>query len=100
MATATPVPASLEIQSTARREETPNNLLKRASVSGLKFDIDGSTSYFAGTNSYWIGFLTSNADIDTVMSHLQTSGLKALQVWGASLSPLHTLSPTNIVFRL
>jgi len=23
-----------------------------------------------GTNSYWIGFLTNNADVDLVMSHL------------------------------
>ncbi|KAK7701850.1 hypothetical protein SLS64_009984 [Diaporthe eres] len=38
--------------------------------------------YFAGTNSYWIGFLTNNADVDLVMSHLQTSGLKILRVWG------------------
>lgn len=44
--------------------------------------MDGKTGYFAGTNSYWIGFLTNNADVDLVMSHLQTSGLKILRVWG------------------
>ena len=49
---------------------------------GDAFNIDGVTSYFAGTNSYWIGFLTNNADVDLVMSHLQTSGLKVLRVWG------------------
>ncbi|RDL37498.1 putative Mannan endo-1,4-beta-mannosidase A [Venustampulla echinocandica] len=52
------------------------------SVSGLKFNIDGTTGYFAGTNSYWIGFLTNNADVDLVMAHLKTSGLKVLRVWG------------------
>jgi mannan endo-1,4-beta-mannosidase len=60
-----------------------------ASVSGLKFNIDGSTAYFAGTNTYWIGFLTNNADVDTVMGHLQSSGLKVLRVWGAFL-PSHS----------
>ncbi|MCJ1441346.1 MAG: Mannose-6-phosphate isomerase [Stictis urceolatum] len=53
-----------------------------AKVSGTKFVIDGKAQYFAGTNSYWIGFLTNNADVDLVMSHLQTSGLKVLRVWG------------------
>jgi mannan endo-1,4-beta-mannosidase len=67
-----------------------NDLHKRAtfpSVSGLKFNINGSTAYFAGTNSYWIGFLTNNADVDTVMTHLKSSGLKVLRVWGTSLHP-------------
>lgn len=53
-----------------------------ARASGNLFNIDGKTGYFAGTNSYWIGFLTNNADIDLVMSHLQTSGLQILRVWG------------------
>jgi hypothetical protein len=50
--------------------------------SGLFFNIDGITTYFAGTNSYWIGFLTNNADVDLVVTHLQTSGIKVLRVWG------------------
>ena len=52
------------------------------SRNGMLFEIDGTTKYFAGTNAYWIGFLTNNADVDLVMSHLQTSGLKVLRVWG------------------
>lgn len=35
-----------------------------------------------GTNTYWIGFLTNNADVDLVMTHLVASGLKVLRVWG------------------
>lgn len=27
-------------------------------------------------------FLTNDSDVDTIMSHLQTSGLKILRVWG------------------
>ena len=50
--------------------------------SGTQFTINGETGYFAGTNSYWISFLTNNADVDTVMSQLQSSGLKVLRVWG------------------
>src|ERR1700759_2965195 len=37
---------------------------------------------YAGTNSYWIPFLTNDNDVDTIMSHLQTSGHKILRVWG------------------
>lgn len=83
---ATPVP--MEDEMVERGEEVvEHTLTKRAnpSVSGLKFNIDGSTSYFVGTNTYWIGFLTNNADVDTVMSHLQSTGIKVLRVWGKKL---------------
>ena len=50
--------------------------------SGTRFTIDGKAGYFAGSNSYWIGFLTNNADVDTVMDHLSQSGMKILRVWG------------------
>ncbi|KAI1436872.1 glycoside hydrolase superfamily [Xylaria sp. CBS 124048] len=53
-----------------------------ASTSGLNFQIDGETGYFAGTNSYWIGFLTNNADVDSTLDTLQENGLKILRVWG------------------
>ncbi|KAL9113723.1 MAG: hypothetical protein Q9227_002168 [Pyrenula ochraceoflavens] len=53
-----------------------------AHTDGTKFNIDGVSKYFAGTNSYWIGFLTNNADVDLVMSHLKTAGIKVLRVWG------------------
>lgn len=52
------------------------------SAEGTRFSIDGKTGYFAGTNSYWISFLTNNNDVDTTMSHIATSGLKILRVWG------------------
>jgi mannan endo-1,4-beta-mannosidase len=51
-------------------------------VSGLDFEIDGKTQYYAGTNSYWLPFLTNNSDVDHVMGDLQKSGLKVLRVWG------------------
>lgn len=35
-----------------------------------------------GTNSYWIGFLTDNADVDLCMSDIAATGLKVLRVWG------------------
>jgi mannan endo-1,4-beta-mannosidase len=66
-------------------ERQSSALVPRASnakVNGFLFDIDGTTKYWAGTNSYWISFLTNNADVDLVMSHLQSSGLKILRVWG------------------
>jgi mannan endo-1,4-beta-mannosidase len=53
-----------------------------ATVDGTRFSIDGKTGYFAGTNSYWIGFLTNNKDVDTTLDHIASSGLKILRVWG------------------
>lgn len=52
------------------------------STSGLRFNLNGSTNYLTGTNAYWIGFLTNNADVDLVMDHLAKSGLSILRVWG------------------
>jgi mannan endo-1,4-beta-mannosidase len=49
---------------------------------GTSFVVDGKEGYIAGSNSYWISFLTNNADVDLVMGHLQSSGLKFLRVWG------------------
>lgn len=40
-----------------------------------------STDY-AGTNSYWIPFLTNDNDVDVIMGHLQTAGHKILRIWG------------------
>ncbi|KAF1919255.1 glycoside hydrolase superfamily [Ampelomyces quisqualis] len=57
----------------------------RASYSktdGLKFNIDGVTKYYAGTNSYWIPFLTNDNDVNLIMGHLASSKHKILRVWG------------------
>ena len=52
------------------------------STSGSSFIIDGKQQYFAGTNTYWIGFQTNNADVDLVMKNIASSGMKVLRVWG------------------
>ncbi|KAM0719460.1 hypothetical protein Q7P37_005365 [Cladosporium fusiforme] len=52
------------------------------STSGTSFVIDGKEQYFAGTNTYWIGFQTNNADVDLVMKNIASSGMKVLRVWG------------------
>ncbi|KAJ0334330.1 hypothetical protein COL5a_000383 [Colletotrichum fioriniae] len=52
------------------------------SASGTKFTIDGQTKYFAGSNSYWISFLTNNAHVDLVMDNVAKAGLKIFRVWG------------------
>jgi mannan endo-1,4-beta-mannosidase len=70
---------------TAIAATSPAKILIRAdcaSPSGLKFNIDGKVAYFAGTNSYWISFLTDDANVDLVMSHLKTANLKVLRVLG------------------
>ncbi|CAG8962082.1 hypothetical protein HYFRA_00005125 [Hymenoscyphus fraxineus] len=53
-----------------------------AKADGNVFNINGKSQYFMGTNSYWIGFFTSNSDVDLVFSHLASTGLKVLRVWG------------------
>ncbi|KAL4992988.1 glycoside hydrolase superfamily [Aspergillus recurvatus] len=54
-----------------------------ATTDGLHFSIDGKTTgYIAGTNAYWLPFLTNNADVDSVFDHLQQTGLKVLRTWG------------------
>ena len=61
------------------------DLAARASISktdGLKFNIDGTTKYYAGTNSYWMPFLTNDNDVNVIMGHLATSGQKILRIWG------------------
>jgi len=62
-----------------------SSLVKRATnafATGTKINIEGSTNYFAGTNSYWISFLDNAADVDQTMKNIQASGLKVLRVWG------------------
>lgn len=53
-----------------------------STTNGTRLVIDGKTGYFAGTNLYWIGFLTNNDDVNLVMQHLKESGLSILRVWG------------------
>ncbi|RYP41110.1 hypothetical protein DL767_001271 [Monosporascus sp. MG133] len=55
---------------------------KFVTTDGTRFKIDGVTKYYAGTNSYWISFLTNNADVDLTLDQLARSGLKILRIWG------------------
>ncbi|KAF7449251.1 Glycoside hydrolase family 5 protein [Pyrenophora tritici-repentis] len=61
------------------------DVASRATVSkvdGLKFNIDGVTKYFSGTNAYWMPFLTNDSDVDSIMGHLANSGQRILRIWG------------------
>ena len=49
---------------------------------GTLFNIDGVSKYYAGTNSYWISFLTNNADVDLTLDQLAEAGHKILRIWG------------------
>jgi len=68
--------------------DADTGLVKRATnafATGTKISIEGSTAYFAGTNSYWLSFLNSASDVDQTMKNVQASGLKVLRVWGKKL---------------
>jgi mannan endo-1,4-beta-mannosidase len=54
----------------------------KSTANGTRFSIDGVTKYFAGSNAYWISFLTNDADVDLAMGNVARSGLKILRVWG------------------
>ena len=51
-------------------------------INGLKFEIDGVTKYWAGTNAYWAPYLMNNTDIDLTLDHIAAAGLKILRTWG------------------
>jgi mannan endo-1,4-beta-mannosidase len=81
------ISAALAVASFVAATPVPDEsgLVKRATNAfavGSKFNIDGSTNYFVGSNSYWISYLNSVADIDQTMAHVAASGLKVLRVWG------------------
>lgn len=80
--TPTVSPASSAVSSTPLGTAHATSRSSFAKVDGRKFNIDGETKYFAGTNSYWLPFLTNDADVDSVFKNLKESGLKILRVWG------------------
>ena len=75
----------LSISTALPSNETPRAAAAVSSTAnGTRFTIDGQTRYFAGSNSYWIGFLANTKDVDTVLDHFSSSGLKILRIWGFS----------------
>lgn len=73
--------------STASSSTTTSTTSTSATISfptidGLEFVIDGKAGYYAGSNAYWIGFLTDDDDVDLVFRHMNESGLRILRAWG------------------
>ncbi|KAL8710905.1 MAG: hypothetical protein Q9225_007202 [Loekoesia sp. 1 TL-2023] len=52
------------------------------SVDQRLFKINGRTQYFAGTNTWWLGHLFNNDDVDTALSQIAATGYKVTRVWG------------------
>lgn len=76
--------------STSTQNHESSGIAKRATNAfavGTKINIDGSTNYFVGTNSYWISFLNDAGDVDQAMKNMAASGLKVLRVWGKAAAP-------------
>ncbi|KAJ5425363.1 Glycoside hydrolase superfamily [Penicillium sp. CMV-2018d] len=74
--------SAVTMTTSASATPTSSNSTSFPKADGLKFNINGETKYFAGTNGYWLPFLTNNADVDSVFKHLQETGLKVLRTWG------------------
>jgi mannan endo-1,4-beta-mannosidase len=54
------------------------------------------SKYWAGTNCYWCGFLTSNGDVDAVFADMAAAGLKIVRVWG--FNDVNTLPSSGTVY--
>lgn len=44
--------------------------LKKATVNGRLFNLNGGATYFAGTNAWWLPYLTESSDVDLVLSEI------------------------------
>ena len=53
-----------------RNQPIQKRVVTASSPSGRLFDIDGKVQYFAGTNAWWLGYLTSDDDLDIAMSEI------------------------------
>jgi mannan endo-1,4-beta-mannosidase len=62
-----------------RRTTTANPF---PSASGSNFTTDAKQQYFAGANTYWLGFQTNPSDVDLVLQNIAASSLKVLRIWG------------------
>ena len=62
-----------------------------ATTDGSLFKIDGKTEYFAGTNTWWLGHVPEDKDVETAVSQIVQSGLKVARVWGFG----NANAPTN-----
>ncbi|KAJ5974935.1 hypothetical protein N7481_008642 [Penicillium waksmanii] len=65
-------------------------------IEGLNFTINGEPGYFAGSNSYWIGFLTNNDDVDLVLDHMNEAGQRILRIWG--FNDVNTVPSSGTVY--
>jgi mannan endo-1,4-beta-mannosidase len=72
----------------------PPRTIPKANV--LHFELDGETKYWAGTNAYWLGYLTNNADVDLVLDHMAQAELRIIRIWGfndVSKMPTNGMKP-------
>jgi hypothetical protein len=51
-------------------------------IKGLHFELDGEVKYWAGTNAYWLPYLTKDADVDLVLDHMAQAQLRIVRIWG------------------
>nr|3WFL_A Chain A, beta-mannanase [Talaromyces trachyspermus] len=65
-------------------------------TNGLDFTIDGTAGYFAGSNAYWLAFLTNNDDVDKVLGDAESSGLRIMRVWG--FNDVNTVPSSGTVY--
>ncbi|ORY63485.1 glycoside hydrolase superfamily [Pseudomassariella vexata] len=102
--TATALPSSsVSVSSKQPASKYPigNGKGPNAKVAGRVFDIDGRVGYFAGSNAWWLGHLSNNADVDISLQQVANTKYKVLRVWGfgdVNTIPLQTNTDPNKVY--
>ncbi|KAI4235176.1 MAG: hypothetical protein LQ352_008118 [Teloschistes flavicans] len=81
-----------------RTAELQRRSARYPSVDQRLFNINGKTQYFAGTNTWWLGHLFSNDDVDLALSQIAATGYKVTRVWafGTTNNPA---TETNVYFQ-
>jgi len=65
---------------------------------GRHFQINGKVQYFAGTNSWWLGHLFEDADVQAAVQEIAASDLKVTRVWGFGNS--NVMDNTTVYYQL
>ncbi|KAI9801499.1 MAG: hypothetical protein M1833_002731 [Piccolia ochrophora] len=53
-----------------------------AKVAGRQFSIDGETTFFSGTNAWYLSTEPDPAMVDETLNNIAKAGMKAVRVWG------------------